>query len=86
MVLQWSIPEAILTEYGKDLMKVAKASGAHVVIMADYDASGVKIASESPTEMPWIGANDMMLEYFHLDRDSVKIESETNANKDTLGD
>ena len=41
-----------LTEYGKDLMKVAKASGAHVVIMADYDASGVKIASESPSEMP----------------------------------
>ena len=71
-----------LTEYGKDLMKVAKESGAHVVIMADYDATGVKIASESPTDMPWIGANDIMLEYFHLDRDTVKIKSETNANKD----
>ena len=50
-----------LTEYGKDLMNVAKALGAHVVIMADYDATGVKIASESPSEMPWIGANDAML-------------------------
>ena len=62
-----------LTEYGKDLMNVAKASGANVVIMADYDATGVKIASESPSEMPWIGANDAMLEYFNLDRDSVKL-------------
>lgn len=73
-----------LTEYGKDLMNVAKKSGAHVVIMADYDATGVKIASESPTEMPWIGANDTMLEYFHLDRDTIKIASETCANKDYI--
>ena len=73
-----------LTEYGKDLMKVAKETGAHVVIMADYDATGVKIASESPTDMPWIGANDTMLEYFHLDRDAVKIKSETSANKDYI--
>lgn len=73
-----------LTEYGKDLMKAAKQSGAHVVIMTDYDATGVKIASESPTDMPWIGCNDKMLEYFQLDRDSVKVESETNANKDYI--
>ncbi len=71
-----------LTEYGKDLMKVAKDGGANVVIMADYDATGVKIASESPTDMPWIGASDTMLEYFHLDRDTVKLKSETSANKD----
>ena len=31
--------------------------------------------------MPWIGANDAMLEYFNLDRDSVAIASETNQNK-----
>ncbi len=36
-----------LTEYGKDLMKAAKESGAHVVIMTDYDATGVKIASKA---------------------------------------
>jgi len=73
-----------LTEYGKDLMNAAKESGAYVVIMTDYDATGVKIASESPTDMPWIGANDRMLEYFHLDRDTVKIKSETSANKDYI--
>ena len=71
-----------LTEYGKDLMNAAKISGAHVVIMTDYDATGVKIASESPTDMPWIGANDSMLKYFNIDRETVKIDSETNANKD----
>lgn len=70
-----------LTEYGKDLMNAAKISGAHVVIMTDYDATGVKIASESPTDMPWIGANDSMLKYFNIDRETVKIDSETNANK-----
>ena len=31
---------------GKDLMKVAKESGAHVVIMADYDSTGVKITQK----------------------------------------
>ena len=41
--------------------------------MADYDASGVKIASESPTEIPWIGANDEMLAYFKLDRNKVAV-------------
>jgi Protein of unknown function C-terminus (DUF2399) len=75
-----------LTEYGKDLMTAAKDSGANVVIMTDYDATGVKIASESPTEMPWIGANDEMLRYFKLDRDSVSIATETNANKDYVRD
>ncbi len=71
-----------LTEYGKDLMNAITRAGGHAVIMADYDATGVKIASESPTEMPWIGANDKMLAYFNLDRNSVKIESETSANKE----
>lgn len=70
-----------LTEYGKDLMNAADRSGAHVVIMADYDASGVKIASESPSDMPWIGANDKMLRYFHLSRGSVAIDSDTKADK-----
>jgi hypothetical protein len=41
-----------LTEYGKDLMDAARSSGALVVIMVDYDLSGIKIASETPTDMP----------------------------------
>lgn len=70
-----------LTEYGKELMKAAKKLGAHVIIMTDYDATGVKIASETPTDMPWIGANESMLEYFGLSRDSISIESESMQNK-----
>jgi hypothetical protein len=73
-----------LTEYGKDLMNAADRAGAHVVIMADYDAHGVKIASEAPTEIPWIGANDKMLEYFNLDRNLVKIQSESQGAKDYI--
>lgn len=68
-----------LTEYGKDLMN---ASGGHIAIMADYDNSGVKIASESPTRIPWIGANDKMLDYFNLNRNSVSVGVETNENRD----
>jgi hypothetical protein len=71
-----------LTEYGKDLMRAAKRSGAHVVIMADYDTTGVKIASESPLDMPWIGVNDATLEYFGLTRETVSIDSDTKANKE----
>jgi len=33
-----------LTEYGKDLMDVARRSGAIVVLMVDYDLPGTKIA------------------------------------------
>jgi Protein of unknown function C-terminus (DUF2399) len=35
-----------LTEYGKDLIEASNESGAHVAILTDYDASGIKIASE----------------------------------------
>lgn len=71
-----------LTEYGKALMREAKKSGANVAIMTDYDSTGVKIASESPIDMPWIGINDATLDYFGLDRDSVSIDSDTKANKE----
>ena len=64
-----------LTEYGKDLMDLTNNTGGHVAIMADYDTHGIKIASETPSEILWIGANDEMLEYFDLDRDSVSVAS-----------
>lgn len=47
-----------LTEYGKDLMTVAKKSGANIAIMTDYDLTGINIASHSPKDMPWIGIDD----------------------------
>lgn len=67
-----------LTEYGKDLMNAARSSGALVVIMVDYDLPGIKIASETPVDMPWIGINDKTLKYFHLSRDNLAIPSESN--------
>ena len=38
----------------KILMTAAKKSGANVVIMTDYDLTGINIASFSPKDMPWI--------------------------------
>jgi hypothetical protein len=67
-----------LTEYGKDLMEEARKSGALVAIMVDYDVPGIKIASETPTDMPWIGVNDETLEYFHLTSGEVSIPTESN--------
>jgi hypothetical protein len=62
-----------LTEYGKDLMDAARRSGALVVIIVDYDLPGIKIASETPVNMPCIGVNDETLKYFHLAREEVSI-------------
>lgn len=64
-----------LTEYGKDLMTAAKKSGANVVIMTDYDLTGINIASLSPEDMPWIGVDDTTLEYFGLNRESLTAEA-----------
>lgn len=66
-----------LTEYGKDLMDVARRSGAVVAIMVDYDLPGTKIASETPVDMPWIGVNLETLEYFHLTKEAVSIPAES---------
>jgi hypothetical protein len=67
-----------LTEYGKGLMDAARESGALVVIMVDLDLPGIKIASETPTDMPWIGVNFATLEYFHLTKEEVSIPAESN--------
>jgi hypothetical protein len=57
-----------LTEYGKDLMTVAKKSGAYIAIMTDYDLTGINITSYSPKYMAWIGVDDTTLEFFNLNR------------------
>jgi hypothetical protein len=46
--------------------------------MVDYDLPGIKIASETPTSMPWIGVNDETLKSLHLTRDEVSIPAESN--------
>jgi Protein of unknown function C-terminus (DUF2399) len=62
-----------LTEYGNDLMNAASSSGANVVIMTDYDLTGINIASQIPSEIPWIGIDQRTFEYFNLNRDSNDI-------------
>jgi hypothetical protein len=73
-----------LTEYGKDLMTAAKKSGANVVIMTDYDLTGINIASLSPKDMPWIGVDDTTLEYFDLNRDSLTAKATNTRIIDTV--
>ncbi len=68
-----------LTEYGKDLMDAARKSGALVVIIVDYDLPGIKIASETPVDMSWIGVNFATLEYFRLTKEEVSIPAESNS-------
>ena len=71
-----------ITEYGKALADAAKKSGARIVVIVDYDAAGIKIASEYPTSMHWIGINDATLRYFKITRESVEIQCETDQYKD----
>jgi hypothetical protein len=82
-----------LTEYGKDLMTAAKKSGANVVIMTDYDLTGINIASLSPKDMPWIGVDDTTFEYFNLNKENNNLTAEAtntriidNVKKKVAGD
>jgi hypothetical protein len=62
------------TEYAKDLMDAAEKSGAHVVVMTDYDISGISIASQADKRVPWIGIDENTLEYFgDLDRNDPTL-------------
>jgi hypothetical protein len=68
-----------LTEYGNDLMNAASRSGANVVIMTDYDLTGINIASQIPR--PWIGIDQRTFEYFNLNRDSNDIAVQATNKK-----
>jgi len=70
-----------LTEYGNDLMNAAMKSGANVVIMTDYDLSGINIASLTPSEIPWIGIDQRSLDYFGINRDSMDIAVKATNKK-----
>ena len=70
-----------LTEYGNDLMNAASRSGANVVIMTDYDLTGINIASQIPAQIPWIGIDQRTFEYFNLNRDSNDIAVQATNKK-----
>lgn len=75
-----------LTEYGKDLLEAARRSGAMVVVIVDFDLPGIKIASETPPDMPWIGVNFRMLEYFHLTKEEVSIPAKSDQYENYVTD
>jgi hypothetical protein len=62
-----------LTEYAHDLISAAQRSGGNVIIITDYDLSGVNLASKCPAETHYITMDDTTLEYFDLDRDDPEI-------------
>ena len=72
-----------LTEYGKDLVKETKETGGHVAIFTDYDASGIKIVKDIPTEIPRLGVDQGMLDYFGLDKndDNIRLLSPPPENQ-----
>jgi hypothetical protein len=67
-----------LTEYAHDLIEAAKKSGANIVIITDYDLSGVNLASKCSEDIPWITMDDNTLEYFGLQKDKTIVVNATN--------
>lgn len=68
-----------LVEYAHDLMNVAKSSGANIVIITDYDLSGVNLASKCTEDIPWVTMDDTTLQYFGLQKDKNIVVRATNT-------
>ena len=68
-----------LVEYAHDLMKAATSSGANIIIITDYDLSGVNLASKCSEDIPWITMDDTTLEYFGLAKDRKIVVRATNT-------
>lgn len=67
-----------LTEYAHDLIEAAKESGANIIIITDYDLSGVNLASKCGKHVHWITMEDSTLQYFGLQKDSSIVVNATN--------
>lgn len=70
-----------LTEYCERLMIEAHKNGACVVIITDYEYTGIKIASESPSNVHWIGVNDEMLQFFNIRKEDLEVDAENQTSK-----
>ncbi len=60
------------TKYVSDLSELSKKDGCNVLVLSDYDASGLLLASK--LNVPRIGIDPQTLEYFHLERRYVEEE------------
>jgi len=68
-----------LVEYAHDLMNEAKRLDANIVIITDYDLSGVNLASKCSDDIPWVTMNDTTLQYFGLQKDKNIVVRATNT-------
>jgi hypothetical protein len=73
-----------LVEYAKDLMNSITHDKGHALVMTDYDNSGVKIASESPSHIPWLGVNDRMLKDLKIPRETVSVATTNDFSHDYI--
>lgn len=67
-----------LTEYAHDLIEAAQESGANIIIITDYDLSGVNLASKCSEDIPWITMDDDTLQYFGIQKSSRIVIRATN--------
>jgi hypothetical protein len=71
-----------LTEFAHDLMISAENAGANILLITDYDLSGILIASKCK-DVLWITMNDESLAWFKLDkkRDAKKLVDDATNPK-----
>lgn len=68
-----------LVEYAHDLMNTAKRLGANIIVITDYDLSGVNLASKCTKDIPWVTMDDLTLQYFGLQKDKNIVVRATNT-------
>jgi hypothetical protein len=68
-----------LVEYAHDLIDTAKSSGANIIIITDYDLSGVNVAAKCGKHVHWITMDDTTLKYFGLAKDKRIVVRATNT-------
>lgn len=68
-----------LVEYAHDLTNAAKSLGANIIIITDYDLSGVNLASKCGKHVHWITMDDATLQYFGLVKDKRIVVRATNT-------
>jgi hypothetical protein len=60
-------------------MAAAVELGANIIIVTDYDLSGVNLASKCTEDIPWVTMNVDTLEYFGLVKDKRIVVRATNT-------
>jgi hypothetical protein len=75
--------QGFFTDYGRDLIEAAEASGANVAVLSDYDASGIKLAHDAG-DIPRLGVDQEMLDYFGLDRENPNLSVPFRAKNDII--